>query len=163
MCIRDRFHDRPFHFATVNAMQKYTALMDGDLAITHGWDNYDDGHGAYWNIRVKHKDETPDEENVISINTDMGLVAERNSSLLSADSLEDFLYGYTIEIKPVSYTHLASPDAVNNAVLDQLYETLTQRNDELIDKLNKADQPAKLSNKQQLFIQLLQQGKEDNP
>lgn len=56
----------------------------------------------------------------------------------------------------------ASPDAVNNAVLDQLYETLTQRNDELIDKLNKADQPAKLSNKQQLFIQLLQQGKEDN-
>lgn len=94
-----QFHDRPFHFATVNAMQKYTALMDGDLAITHGWDNYDDGHGAYWNIRVKHKDETPDEENVISINTDMGLVAERNSSLLSADSLEDFLYGYTIEIK----------------------------------------------------------------
>lgn len=94
-----QFHDRPFHFATVNAMQKYTALMDGDLAITHGWDNYDDGHGAYWNIRVKHKDETPDEQNVISINTDMGLVAERNSSLLSADSLEDFLYGYTIEIK----------------------------------------------------------------
>lgn len=94
-----QFHDRPFHFATVNAMQKYTALMDGDLAITQGWDNYDDGHGAYWNIRVKHKDETPDEENVISINTDMGLVAERNSSLVSADSLEDFLYGYTIEIK----------------------------------------------------------------
>ena len=94
-----QFHDRPFHFATVNAMQKYTALMDGDLAITQGWDNYDDGHGAYWNIRVKHKDETPDEQNVISINTDMGLVAERNSSLLSADSLEDFLYGYTIEIK----------------------------------------------------------------
>ena len=94
-----QFHDRPFHFATVNAMQKYTALMDGDLAITQGWDNYDDGHGAYWNIRVKHKGETPDEQNVISINTDMGLVAERNSSLLSADSLEDFLYGYTIEIK----------------------------------------------------------------
>ncbi|WP_235971923.1 hypothetical protein [Limosilactobacillus urinaemulieris] len=94
-----QFHDRPFNFATVNAMQKYTALMDGDLAITHGWDNYDDGHGAYWNIRVKHKDEMPDDQNVISINTDMGLVAERNSSLLSADSLEDFLYGYTIEIK----------------------------------------------------------------
>ena len=93
-----QFHDRPFHFATVNAMQKYTALMDGDLAITHGWDNYDDGHGAYWNIRVKHKDETPDEQNVISINTDMGLVAERNSSLVSADSLEDLMYGYTIEI-----------------------------------------------------------------
>lgn len=27
------------------------------------------------------------------------MVAERNSSLVSADSLEDFLYGYTIEIK----------------------------------------------------------------
>ncbi len=93
-----QFHDRPFHFATVNAMQKYTALMDGDLAITHGWDNYDDGHGAYWNIRVKHKDETPDEQNVISINTDMGLVAERNSSLISADSLEDLMYGYSIKI-----------------------------------------------------------------
>ena len=93
-----QFHDRPFHFATVNAMQKYTALMDGDLAITHGWDNYDDGHGAYWNIRVKHKDETPDEQNVISINTDMGLVSERNSSFVSADSLEDLMYGYTIEI-----------------------------------------------------------------
>lgn len=48
-------------------------------------------------------------------------------------------------------------------MLDQLYETLTQRNDELMDKLNKADQSTKLSNKQQLFIQLLQQGKEDNP
>lgn len=93
-----QFHDRPFHFATVNAMQKYTALMDGDLAITHGWDNYDDGHGAYWNIRVKHKDETPDDQNVISINTDMGLVAERNSSLISADSLEDLMYGYSIKI-----------------------------------------------------------------
>ena len=104
-----QFHDRPFHFATVNAMQKYTALMDGDLAITHGWDNYDDGHGAYWNIRVKHKDETPDEQNVISINTDMGLVAERNSSLLSADSLEDFLYGYTIEIKHNQCEHPLRP------------------------------------------------------
>ena len=93
-----QFHDRPFHFATVNAMQKYTALMDGDLAITHGWDNYDDGHGAYWNIRVKHKDEMPDDQNVISINTDMGLVAERNSSLISADSLEDLMYGYSIKI-----------------------------------------------------------------
>lgn len=104
-----QFHDRPFHFATVNAMQKYTALMDGDLAITQGWDNYDDGHGAYWNIRVKHKDETPDEQNVISINTDMGLVAERNSSLLSADSLEDFLYGYTIEIKHNQCEHPLRP------------------------------------------------------
>ena len=93
-----QFHDRPFHFATVNAMQKYTALMDGYLAITHGWDNYDDGHGAYWNIRVKHKDEMPDDQNVISINTDMGLVAERNSSLISADSLEDLMYWYSIKI-----------------------------------------------------------------
>ena len=70
-----QFHDRPFHFATVNAMQKYTALMDGDLAI----------------------------------NTDMGLVAERNSSLLSADSLEDFLYGYTIEIKHNQCEHPLRP------------------------------------------------------
>lgn len=91
-----QFHDRPFQFDTVATMKGYASLMAGDLAITHGWDNYDDGHGTYWNIRVKHKDETPDENNVISLNN--GMVAERNSSLVSADTMEDLLYGYTIEI-----------------------------------------------------------------
>lgn len=92
-----QFHDRPFQLKTVADMKSYAPLIAGDVVITQGWDNYDDGHGAYWNIRVKHKDEVPDEENVISLNN--GMVAERNSSLISADSLEDFLYGYTIEIK----------------------------------------------------------------
>lgn len=91
-----QFHDRPFQFDTVATMKGYASLMAGDLAITHGWDNYDDGHGTYWNIRVKHKDETPDESNVISL--DNGMVAERNSSLVSADSLEDLMYGYSIKI-----------------------------------------------------------------
>lgn len=104
-----QFHDRPFQLKTVADMKSYTPLIAGDIVITQGWDNYDDGHGAYWNIRVKHKDETPDEQNVISINTDMGLVAERNSSLLSADSLEDFLYGYTIEIKHNQCEHPLRP------------------------------------------------------
>lgn len=91
-----QFHDRPFQFDTVATMKAYAPLMAGDLAITRGWDNYDDGHGTFWNIRVKHKDETPDENNVISL--DNGMVAERNSSLVSADTMEDLLYGYTIEI-----------------------------------------------------------------
>lgn len=91
-----QFHDRPFQFDTVASMKAYAPLMAGDLAITRGWDNYDDGHGTFWNIRVKHKDETPDENNVISL--DNGMVAERNSSLISADTLEDLIYGYTIEI-----------------------------------------------------------------
>lgn len=91
-----QFHDRPFQFDTVAKMKGYASLMAGDLAITRGWDNYDDGHGGYFNIRVKHKDETPDESNVISLNN--GMVAERNSSLVSADTMEDLLYGYTIEI-----------------------------------------------------------------
>lgn len=91
-----QFHDRPFQLKTVADMKAYAPLIAGDIAITQGWDNYDDGHGAYWNIRVKHKDETPDENNVISL--DNGMVAERNSSLISADALEDLLYGYTIEI-----------------------------------------------------------------
>lgn len=91
-----QFHDRPFQFDTVAKMKGYASLMAGDLAITRGWDNYDDGHGGYFNIRVKHKDETPDESNVISLNN--GMVAERSSSLVSADTMEDLLYGYTIEI-----------------------------------------------------------------
>lgn len=91
-----QFHDRPFQFDTVASMKAYTPLMAGDLAITRGWDNYDDGHGTFWNIRVKRKDEIPDENNVLSL--DNGMVAERNSSLISADTLEDLLYGYTIEI-----------------------------------------------------------------
>ena len=91
-----QFHDRPFQFDTVATMKGYASLMAGDLAITHGWDNYDDGHGGYFNIRVKHNDETPDESNVISLNN--GMVAERNSSLVSADSLEDLMYGYSIKI-----------------------------------------------------------------
>lgn len=91
-----QFHDRPFQLKTVADMKAYTPLMAGDEVITQGWDDYDDGHGAYWNIRVKHKDETPDENNVISL--DNGMVAERNSSLVSADSLEDFMYGYSIKI-----------------------------------------------------------------
>lgn len=91
-----QFHDRPFQFDTVASMKAYAPLMAGDLAITRGWDNYDDGHGTFWNIRVKHKDETPDEINVISLNN--GMVAERNSSLVSADSLEDLMYGYSIKI-----------------------------------------------------------------
>lgn len=91
-----QFHDRPFQFDTVASMKAYAPLMAGDLAITRGWDNYDDGHGGYWNVRAKHKDETPDEVNVISLNN--GMVAERNSSLVSADSLEDLMYGYSIKI-----------------------------------------------------------------
>ena len=91
-----QFHDRPFQLKTVADMKAYAPLMAGDVVITQGWDNYDDGHGAYWNIRVKHKDETPDENNVISL--DNGMVAERNSSLISADSLEDLMYGYSIKI-----------------------------------------------------------------
>lgn len=92
-----QFHDRAFQLETVADLKKCATLAAGDVAITQGWDNYDDGHGTYWNIRVKHKDEVPDENNVIAL--DNGMVAERNSSLVSADSLEDFLYGYTIEIK----------------------------------------------------------------
>ena len=91
-----QFHDRPFQLKTVADMKAYAPLMAGDVVITQGWDNYDDGHGAYWNIRVKHKDETPDENNVISL--DNGMVAERNSSLVSADSLEGLMYGYSIKI-----------------------------------------------------------------
>ena len=91
-----QFHDRPFQLMTVADMKAYAPLMAGDVVITQGWDNYDDGHGSYWNIRVKHKDETPDESNVISLNN--GMVAERNSSLVSADSLEDLMYGYSIKI-----------------------------------------------------------------
>ncbi len=102
-----QFHDRPFQLKTVADMKAYAPLIAGDIAITQGWDNYDDGHGAYWNIRVKHKDEVPDENNVISL--DNGMVAERNSSLLSADSLEDFLYGYTIEIKHNQCEHPLRP------------------------------------------------------
>lgn len=102
-----QFHDRPFQFDAVATMKAYAPLIAGDIVITQGWDNYDDGHGAYWNIRVKHKDEVPDENNVISLNN--GMVAERNSSLLSADSLEDFLYGYTIEIKHNQCEHPLHP------------------------------------------------------
>ncbi|PWT40218.1 DUF2479 domain-containing protein [Limosilactobacillus reuteri] len=102
-----QFHDRPFQFDTVATMKAYAPLIAGDLAVTRGWDNYDDGHGAYWNIRVKHKDEVPDENNVISL--DNGMVAERNSSLVSADSLEDFLYGYTIKIKHNQCEHPLRP------------------------------------------------------
>ncbi|WP_225416701.1 DUF2479 domain-containing protein [Limosilactobacillus reuteri] len=102
-----QFHDRPFQLKTVADMKAYAPLIAGDIAITQGWDNYDDGHGAYWNIRVKHKDEVPDENNVISL--DNGMVAERNSSLLSADSLEDFLFGYTIEIKHNQCEHPLHP------------------------------------------------------
>lgn len=91
-----QFHDRPFQLKTVSDMKAYAPLIAGDVVITQGWDNYDDGHGAYWNIRTKHKDETPDENNVISL--DNGMVAERNSSLVSADSLEDLMYGYSIKI-----------------------------------------------------------------
>lgn len=91
-----QFHDRPFQLKTVADMKAYAPLIAGDIAITQGWDNYDDGHGAYWNVRAKHKDETPDENNVLSL--DNGMVAERNSSLISADTMEDLLYGYTIEI-----------------------------------------------------------------
>lgn len=91
-----QFHDRPFQLKTVADMKAYAPLMAGDVVITQGWDNYDDGHGGYWNVRVKHKDEVPDETNVISLNN--GMVAERNSSLVSADSLEDLMYGYSIKI-----------------------------------------------------------------
>lgn len=91
-----QFHDRPFQVDTVATMKAYAPLMAGDLVITRGWDNYDDGHGCYWNIRVKHKDETPDEQNVISLAN--GMVAERNPSLVTADSLEDLMYGYSIKI-----------------------------------------------------------------
>ena len=70
-------------------MKAYAPLIAGDIAITQGWDNFDDGHGAYWNIQVKHKNKIPDGENVISL--DNGMVAERNSSLISADELLEAL------------------------------------------------------------------------
>lgn len=91
-----QFHDRAWQFSDVPTMQSYAALAANDLAITKGWDNYDDGHGAVWQIRVKHKDETPDGTNVIALSN--GMVAERNASMVTADSLEDLLYGYEIAI-----------------------------------------------------------------
>lgn len=91
-----QFHDRAWQFSDVPTMQDYAPLAAGDLAITKGWDNYDDGHGAVWQIRVKHKDEVPDGTNVIELTN--GMAAERNASIVTADSLEDLLYGYKITI-----------------------------------------------------------------
>lgn len=91
-----QFHDRAWQFNDVPTMQNYAPLAAGDLAITKGWDNYDDGHGAVWQIRVKHKDEVPDGTNVIELTN--GMAAERNASIVTADSLEDLLYGYKITI-----------------------------------------------------------------
>lgn len=91
-----QFHDRPFQFDTVAIMKKYLELQDGDLVITSGWDSKDDGHGNMWQVRAKKHDETPDEVNVIALQS--GYVAERNLSMISADSLEDIMYGYSIKI-----------------------------------------------------------------
>lgn len=91
-----QFHDRPFQFDTVAIMKKYLELQDGDLVITSGWDSKDDGHGNMWQVRAKKRNETPDEINVISLQS--GYVAERNLSMISADSLEDIMYGYSIKI-----------------------------------------------------------------
>ncbi len=91
-----QFHDRPFQFDTVAIMKSHLELQDGDLAITSGWDSKDDGHGNMWQVRAKKRDETPDEINVIALQS--GYVAERNLSMISADSLEDIMYGYSIKI-----------------------------------------------------------------
>ena len=91
-----QFHDRPFQFDTVAIMKKYLELQDGDLVITSGWDSKDDGHGNVWQVRAKKRDEIPDEVNAISLQS--GFVAERNLSMISADSLEDIMYGYSIKI-----------------------------------------------------------------
>ena len=91
-----QFHDRPFQFDTVAKMKSYLELQDGDLVITSGWNSKDDGHGNMWQVRAKKRDETPDEVNTISLQS--GFVAERNLSMISADSLEDLLYGYSIKI-----------------------------------------------------------------
>ena len=91
-----QFHDRPFQFDTVAIMKKYLELQDGDLVITSGWDSKDDGHGNMWQVRAKKRDEIPDEVNVIALQS--GYVAERNLSMISADSLEDIMYGYSIKI-----------------------------------------------------------------
>lgn len=91
-----QFHDRPFQFDTVAIMKSHLELQDGDLVITSGWDSKDDGHGNMWQVRAKKRNETPDEINVISLQS--GYVAERNLSMISADSLEDIMYGYSIKI-----------------------------------------------------------------
>lgn len=91
-----QFHDRPFQFDTVAKMKSYLELQDGDLVITSGWNSKDDGHGNMWQVRAKKRDETPDEVNTISLQS--GFVAERNLSMISADSLKDLLYGYSIKI-----------------------------------------------------------------
>lgn len=91
-----QFHDRPFQFDTVAKMKSYLELQDGDLVITSGWNSKDDGHGNMWQVRAKKRDETPDEINVIALQS--GYVAERNLSMISADSLEDIMYGYSIKI-----------------------------------------------------------------
>ena len=91
-----QFHDRPFQFDTVAIMKSHLELQDGDLVITSGWDSKDDGHGNMWQVRAKKRDETPDEINVIALQS--GYVAERNLSMVSTDSLEDIMYGYSIKI-----------------------------------------------------------------
>lgn len=91
-----QFHDRPFQFDTVAIMKSHLELQDGDLVITSGWDSRDDGHGNVWQVRAKKRDETPDEVNTISLQS--GYVAERNLSMVSTDSLEDIMYGYSIKI-----------------------------------------------------------------
>nr|DAM78545.1 MAG TPA: tail protein [Caudoviricetes sp.] len=91
-----QFHDRPFQFDTVAIMKSHLELQDGDLVITSGWGSKEDGHGNMWQVRAKKRNETPDEINVIALQS--GYVAERNLSMISADSLEDIMYGYSIKI-----------------------------------------------------------------
>lgn len=94
-----QFHDRIFQYATIQAMKDAVQPLPGDLVVTQGWTDADDGRGGFWRVRVKRDGETADGVRTILLGT--GHIAERD-------------FGIVQDMEPIhmgTVTYQAVPDA----------------------------------------------------
>lgn len=82
-----QFHYKANQYDTIAKMKADTTLMDGDMAIVKGSEDYNDGKGAVYAIRSKRAEDQPDGVHLIAL--DNNTMAERNDSVVSAGYLHD--------------------------------------------------------------------------
>lgn len=82
-----QFHYKANQYDTIAKLKADTTLMDGDMAIVKGSEDYNDGKGAVYAIRSKRTEDQSDGVHLIAL--DNGTMAERNDSIVSAGYLHD--------------------------------------------------------------------------
>ena len=91
---------KPYYFNTVADMKTYQGLVEGDMVITLGYHNINDGGSAIYKIRTITNNDVIDEMTILSMNTSQNLIAElvfdSNINILQLGAYGDGIHDDTL-------------------------------------------------------------------